>query len=269
VAYQTVKAQKSLKLRILPWISLATVILLWQFCVSPAGVNDWRIPGVLLARPYDVLLLAFEKMTDVNPDGATLQVHAWVSLQESLAAFILSLLIGIPLGLLMGWFGVVRGLFRPIFEMWRPIPPVAWIPLTIFWFGIGMEGKIFIILLGGMTPCIINSYMGVRMTNPVHIQMARTFGASDWKIFTSICVPSALPMVFGALQIALGNCWTTLVAAELLASDQGLGYLITAGRSLGRTDIVVLGMVSLGITGVIISQLIYRIEARLLAGIRR
>ena len=269
MAYQIVKAKKSLKLRILPWISLGTVILLWQFCVSPPGVSDWRIPGVLLARPYDVLLLGIEKMTDVNPDGATLMTHAWVSLQESVTAFVLSLLIGLPLGLLMGWFGVVRGLFRPIFEMWRPIPPVAWIPLTIFWFGIGMEGKVFIILLGGMTPCIINAYMGVRMTNPVHIQMARTFGASDWKIFTSICIPSALPMVFGALQIALGNCWTTLVAAELLASDQGLGYLITAGRSLGRTDIVVLGMISLGITGVIISQIIYRIEAKLLAGIRR
>ena len=269
MAYQIVKAKKSLKLRILPWISLISVILLWQFCVSPPGVSDWRIPSVLLARPYDVLMLGIEKLTNPNPDGATLLVHAWVSLQESVTAFLLSLAIGIPLGLLMGWFGVVRGLFRPVFEMWRPIPPVAWIPLTIFWFGIGMEGKIFIIWLGGMTPCIINAYMGVKMTNPVHIQMARTFGASDWKIFTSICIPSALPMVFGALQIALGNCWTTLVAAELLASDQGLGYLITAGRSIGRTDIVVLGMISLGITGVIIAQIIYRIEAKLLAGIRR
>lgn len=122
--------------------------------------------GVLLARPYDVLLLGIEKMTDVNPDGATLMTHAWVSLQESITAFVLSLLIGLPLGLLMGWFGVVRGLFRPIFEMWRPIPPVARIPLTIFWFGIGMEGKVFIILLGGMTPCIINAYMGVHADQP-------------------------------------------------------------------------------------------------------
>lgn len=269
MAYQVVKQKKSWKLRLLPWLSLGTVLLLWQVCVSPPGVSDWRIPGVLLARPWDVLMLGIDKMTNPNPDGAVLWRHAWVSLQESLTAFVLSLAVGIPLGLAMGWFGVVRGLFRPLFEMWRPIPPVAWIPLAIFWFGIGMEGKVFIIWLGGMTPCIVNAYMGVRMTNPVHIQMARTFGASDWKIFTSVCVPSALPMVFGALQIALGNCWTTLVAAELLASDQGLGYLITAGRSIGRTDIVVLGMISLGITGVIISQIIYRIEARLLVGIKR
>ena len=107
------------------------------------------------------------------------------------------------------------------------------------------------------------------MTNPVHIQMARTYGASDWQIFTSICVPSALPMVFGALQIALAYCWVTLVAAELRAADKGLGYLITIGRMLGRTDLVMVGMVSVGIAGAIIGFIIDKIESRLLAGIRR
>jgi len=116
---------------------------------------------------------------------------------------------------------------------------------------------------------VINAYTGVCMTNPVHIQMARTYGASDWQIFTSICVPSSLPMVFGALQIALAYCWTTLVAAELLASDAGLGYLISIGRLLGRTDIVVLGMVSVAMGGALLGIIIDRVEAKLLAGIRR
>jgi NitT/TauT family transport system permease protein len=169
----------------------------------------------------------------------------------------------------MGWFATVRGFARPLFELIRPIPPVAWIPLTIFWFGIGLGGKVFIIWVSGIVPCVINAFTGVRMSNPVLIQMARTYGASDWKIFRTICVPSAMPMIFGALQISLAYCWVTLVAAELLASNEGLGYLITIGRSLGRTDIVILGMVSVGLAGALVGLVLDKIEARLLAGIRR
>ncbi|OLN28294.1 ABC-type nitrate/sulfonate/bicarbonate transport system, permease component [Desulfovibrio sp. DV] len=269
MAFETVKVRKPLLLRLLPFLSVATFFLVWEFAVSPPGVSDWRIPSTLLTRPSDTLLLAIDKLTNVNPDGATLGTHAWVSMQEAFTGYILALLVGIPLGLLMGWFSAVRGLARPIFELVRPIPPIAWIPLTIFWFGIGLGGKVFIIWISGIVPCVINAYIGVGMTNPVHIQMARTFGASDWKIFTSICIPSALPMVFGALQIALAYCWVTLVGAELLASDQGLGFLITMGRNLGRTDIVILGMVSVGLAGAVIGCIIDRIESKLLAGIRR
>jgi NitT/TauT family transport system permease protein len=107
------------------------------------------------------------------------------------------------------------------------------------------------------------------MTNPTLIQMARTYGASDWQIFRWICVPSALPMVFGGLQIALALAWTTLVAAELIAANEGLGYLITMGRRLLRPDMIVLGMVMVGLTGWVIGNIIDRIERRLTAGLER
>ena len=107
------------------------------------------------------------------------------------------------------------------------------------------------------------------MTNPSLIQMARTYGASDWQIFVKLCIPSALPMVFGALQIALAYCWTNLVGAELLAADSGLGYLITMGGRLIRPDIVLLGMICVGLSGAIIGIIIDYIEKTLLAGIRR
>jgi len=269
MAYEEVRIKKPLRLRILPILSVSVFLLLWQLSVAPEGVEDWRIPNTLLAAPWDVLTLMIKKLTDVTPDGATIITHAWISMQEAFIGYILALAVGLPLGMAMGWFTTVRGLFRPIFEIIRPIPPVAWIPLTIFWFGIGLSGKVFIIWLSGIVPCVINAYTGVCMTNPVHIQMARTYGASDWQIFTSICVPSSLPMVFGALQIALAYCWTTLVAAELLASDAGLGYLISIGRLLGRTDIVVLGMVSVAMGGALLGIIIDRVEAKLLAGIRR
>lgn len=249
--------------------SLGSFLLLWQCAVAPQGVHDWRIPHTMLSPPTEVAALFIDKLTNTRPDGETLLTHAWVSMQEAFLGYVLALLVGISLGLAMGWFKTVRGLFRPLFELIRPIPPVAWIPLTVFWFGIGMAGKVFIIWMSGVVPCVINAYIGVSMTNPTYINMARTYGASNWQIFTRVCIPSALPMVFGALQIALVYCWITLVAAELLASDRGIGYMITTGRFLGRIDLVLVGMVSVGLTGAFISLLIDRVEARLLAGLRR
>jgi ABC-type nitrate/sulfonate/bicarbonate transport system permease component len=257
-------AKDSRILKYLPYLSVAGFFVFWQLLVDLDVV-----PNVFLATPTQVVSLFIDKLTNESPDGAVLLVHVWTSLQEALLGYILALVIGIPLGLLMGWFVMAEGLARPLFEMIRPIPPVAWIPLAIFWFGIGLSGKVFIIWASGIVPCVINSFVGVRMTNPTLVQMARTYGASDWQIFRQICIPSALPMVFGALQIALAASWTTLVAAELIAADTGLGFLITMGRRLLMPDMIVLGMLLVGLTGFIIGLIIDRIERKLLAGIRR
>ena len=264
MAYEEVTVKQPLLLTILPVLSLSAFFLGWQFLVS-SGI----VPDSLLASPTQVFATFIDKLSNPLPDGAVLATHTWTSVKEAFLGYSLSLLIGIPLGLAMGWFRVVEGLARPIFELIRPIPPIAWIPLTVFWFGIELGGKVFIIWIAGIVPCVINSYVGVRMTSPVLIQMARTYGANDWQIFTQLCIPSALPMVFGALQIALAYCWTNLVGAELLAADTGLGYLITMGGRLMRPDIVVLGMICLGISGAIIGMIIDHVEKRLLAGIRR
>lgn len=245
-------------------MSVTAFFIGWQLIVD-YGI----IPQTLLTSPGQVFALFVEKLTDLNPDGALLGEHIATSLQEILYGYVLALVVGIPLGLLMGWFYVAEGMCRPLFEAVRPIPPVAWIPLTIFWFGIGLSGKVFIIWLSGLVPCVINSMAGVKMTNPALIQMARTYGASRWQIFTKLCIPSALPMVFGALQISLAICCTNLVAAELLAADKGLGFLITMGRRLSRPDMVLLGMMLVGLVGFIIGVLIDKVEKRLLAGIRR
>ncbi|WP_461208588.1 ABC transporter permease [Desulfocurvus sp. DL9XJH121] len=263
-AYREIKIQTPLALKILPVVSVAGFFLAWELVVR-CGV----VPSTMLAPPSEVLALLRVKLWEVNPDGALLHQHAWVSIQEAFSGYFLALLVGLPLGLAMGWFNVAEGLARPIFEIVRPIPPVAWIPLTIFWFGIGLPGKVFIIWLGGLVPCVINAYVGVKMTNPTLIQMARTYGADDWQIFRKLCIPSALPMVFGALQIALACCWTNLVAAELLAADQGLGFMITMGRRLAMPEMVVLGMIMVGLTGAVIGVGIDMVERRLLAGIRR
>ena len=264
MAYQQVQVKTPLYLKILPIISIVLFFGFWEFVVQTNIV-----PSTMLAAPSKVVTFFIYKLTEPNPDGAVLSEHAWVSLKEAGTGYLLALLVGLPLGLLMGWFTTVRGIFRPIFELIRPIPPIAWIPLCIFWFGIGLWGKVFIIWIGGLVPCVINAWVGIKMTNPTLIQMARTYGASDWQIFTRICVPSALPMVFGALQIALVSCWTNLVGAELLAADQGLGYLISMGRRFAMPEMVVLGMVTVGLGGALIGVIIDYVEKRLLAGIRR
>ena len=170
---------------------------------------------------------------------------------------------------------MAEGLFRPIFELIRPIPPIAWIPLTVFWFGIGLTGKVFIIWIAGIVPCVINAYVGVRMTSPVLIQMARTYGANDWQIFTQLCIPSSLPkhparFTQPGTGLPLDNLRDdTPQGAELLAADSGLGFLITMGGRVARPDLIVLGMICVGVSGAIIGIIIDYIEKRLLAGIRR
>lgn len=251
-------------LKCFPYLSIIFFISFWQLIVS---INI--VPNTLLATPLQVVKLFIYKLSNANPDGAILITHVITSLSEALIGYICALIIGIPLGLAMGWFVLADGFARPIFELIRPIPPVAWIPLTIFWFGIGLCGKAFIIFLSALVPAVINSCVGVKMTNPTFIRMARTYGASDWTIFKTICIPSALPMVFGGLQVALAAAWTSLVAAELVAADTGLGFLITMGRRLLKPDMILLGMIMIGLTGVVIGYIIDKIEKRLVSGVRR
>ena len=251
-------------LKILPYLSLTSFFLGWELAVD-CGI----IPRELLASPAQVIKLLVVKITNPDPDGAVLLAHTWISLQEAFIGYILALVIGLPLGLGMAWFRIIERIARPVFEMMRPVPPVALIPLAIFWFGIGLPSKVFIIWVSGVVPCVINGYVGVKMTNPTLISMARTYGATDWGIFTKICIPSALPMVFGALQIGLAYSWISLVAAELVAANAGLGFLITMGRRLVMPDMVLLGMFMVALTGAILGMIIKRIENHLLAGIRR
>lgn len=248
-------------------VSILTITFFFGFW--EAIVRLGVVPPQLLAAPTQVVKLFFMKLTVESPDGALLIQHILISLQEALTGYILALAIGIPLGLAMGWFNTFDGLVRPIFELVRPVPSPAWIPLVIIWFGTGLTSKVFIIFIGALVPCVINSYSGVTQTNPTFIRMARTYGATNWEIFKNICVPSALPMVFGGLQVALAAAWTCLVAAELVGADAGLGFLIQMGRRLLMPDMIILGMVMVALTGVVITIIIAMIEKALVKGMRR
>ncbi|WP_211292897.1 ABC transporter permease [Neomoorella humiferrea] len=221
------------------------------------------ISKTLLASPTEVITTFWSKLSNRAPDGATLGTHFKTSLTLALTGYISAVVIGVPLGLLMGWYKKVDDIVKPIFEVIRPIPPIAWIPLAILWFGIGLPAKAFIIWLSAFVPSVINSYAGIKLTEPVLINVARTFGATNWETFLRIGVPSALPMVFTGLRLSLSSAWMTLVAAELLAATEGLGYMIQMGRTLSRPDVIIVGMLTIGFTGAIMAYVLERFEVKL------
>ncbi len=234
---------------------------IWQIAVTAGLANERLLPS-----PLQVFETIIEKFYQKEPDGNTMLVNICASLQVALSGFLLAVVIGIPLGLVMGWFRLAEAFFRPIFELVRPVPPIAWIPLVVVWFGIGLQAKALIIFFSAFVPCVINSYTGIQLTNRTYINVARTFGASETEIFRKVGIPSSLPMVFAGVRVALGNSWSTLVAAEMLAATAGLGYMIQQGRTLARPDLVIAGMVVIGAIGAVLSGILSYIEKRLIKG---
>lgn len=226
-------------------------LIIWEALVMLNLVDSRKLCGVL-----EVFKLFIVKLSDPNPDGAVLTVNIWSSLQVVLTGYLLAIVIGIPLGWLMGWYRGFDAFMRPIFEIIRPIPPVSWIPLTIVWMGVGLTSKAFIVFFSAFVPCLINSYTGIRQTKEVLVNVGRTFGASNFTCFWKVGIPSSMTMTFAGIKVAIGNAWATLVAAEMLAASSGLGFMILMGRSYGRVDLIILGIVVIGVIGVIISALI-------------
>lgn len=238
--------------------SIALFILVWEMLVV------FRIvPSHYLAKPEEILRLFAVKLTDPNPDGAVLGRNILSSLQVSAIGFVLAVCIGVPLGWLMGWYRTIGSIVTPIFEIIRPIPPVAWIPLMIVWVGVGLKAKVIIIFLSALIPCVINAGMGMKQTSQVLINVGKTCGASNFVLFYKVGIPSALTMTFTGVKVAIGNAWATLVAAEMLAASSGLGYMILQGRNFGRTDIIMLGVVLIGGIGTIIISLFSHVEGLL------
>lgn len=236
-------------------------VVLWQFL----AMNN-LIVGEYTPSPMEVLQAFQFKMNNVGPDGNLLITNIITSLQISMGGFALAVVIGIPLGLLMGWYRLLDRFVRPVFEIVRPIPAVSWIPLMIVWIGVGLEAKIVIIFLTAFIPCVLNSYTGIRQTRQALINVAKVYGASNFYTFLHVGIPSAVPMIFAGMRIALASSWSCLVAAEMLAASAGLGYMINMGRNFGRADVVVLGMVVIGLIGYIFTAIFSLIEKIVVRG---
>lgn len=237
-----------IKTIVLGVLGVAGFFAVWQILVS-AGI----ISTTYVATPEEVLLAVRAKFSDPRPDNGTLLTHIAASFQVAFSGFFLAILVGAPLGLLMGWYKPVEKFFRPLFEIIRPIPPISWIPISILFFGIGVASKAFIIFFSAFVPTLINSNTGILSTNQAHINVGKTCGASKSKMFFTIGIPSAMPMVFAGFKLSLGNAWSTLVAAEMLASKEGLGYMIIMSRTFSRLDLMIGGMLVIGVLGIFLS----------------
>jgi len=188
--------------------------------------------------------------------------HLVASLKREAWAFLFAAT-AIPLGIAMGWWRLVYNQVNPIMEILRPIPPLAWIPLSILWFGIGDAQNEFIIFLGMFFPILINTIVGVKNVDPNLVRAARSLGAPEYKVLSRIILKGSLPQIITGVRIGLGVGWMALVAAELVGANSGLGFLINDARSMLRTDTIVVGMLTIGIVWLAMDRLILRpIEQR-------
>jgi len=256
---QTAKMSKFLIISVL---SVCAGILAWWIVTDVLELFRSNV----LPSPVKVMQTFMKKWVETKPDGATLLQHLFASLKVALGGYLIGAAIGIPLGIFMAWNDKIDMLVRPVFDLVRTIPGVAWTSVMVTLVGIGYMSKALVIFISAMVAMVINSYSGIKQTKTVHLWVGQTFGASNWELLTKVAIPSALPMIFTGLDVALGSAWTTLVAAELLASTRGLGFMIQQARGIFRLDIVIVGMVVIAITGAILSTIIRKIGNKIVKG---
>ena len=236
------------------WLSVLSIVLfigIWYVaCDVLKLTKSSTLPG-----PVTVVRTFIAKLTSTAPDGATLFQHIGSSLQIAMSGWAMGVVIGTPLGIAI--------------DLIRPVPGLAWIPLMILLFGIGLTSKIVTVFLSAFVPCVLNSYTGIRQTKDVHLWVGQTFGASDFQMLMKIAVPTSLPLVMTGVRVALGASWTCIVAAEMLASTKGLGYMIQQARGIYRPDIIICGMITIGVIGALFSWLLTLVERKVIKGVKR
>ena len=222
------------------------------------------IPSYKLSSPVEIVL-GFKDLLIVGvPPGHLLHNHMLYSLYRVFLGYAIAALLAIPLGLLMGWSPGLLKMIRPLFELLRPIPPLAWIPIAILWFGIGIKSAAFIIFLGAFFPVLLNTISGALSVHPILIEAARTLHATEKDIFLKVLLPGAVPSIFVGMRIGIGIGWMTLVAAEFTGVKEGygLGYMIMTARDIQRPDEILAGMLIIGVIGLLIDIGLRATESR-------
>ena len=230
------------------------------------GLVLWELLAVWLNNPVvlppveDVVKVLLNPQLSILGTG-TLVENTLVSIKRVLSGFIIAGILGIPLGIFMGYFSTVMDLFDTVIELLRPIPPLAWVPLALAWFGIGETSMLFIIFIGAFFPILINTIAGVKGVPKILIETAQTLGAREKDILLKVIIPASSPSILTGLRIGVGIAWMCVVAAEMLpGSSAGLGYLIMYAYSLSRMDVVIASMIIIGIIGLILDRGLRYIE---------
>ena len=243
---------------LLSGFAILIVLILWTLATSVGSIS-----GVILPKPRDVwntFLNLCSNGYGTNKD--TLMVHMSASMRRLLIAFILSIVTAIPIGLLCGYFSHVSAIFSPFVEFYRPIPPLAYYTLLVLWLGITEGSKITLLFLAGFAPIFISCVSGVKRINKDYINASYMLGANKLQTFTGVIFPAAMPDIFTGIRTALGVEYTTLVAAEMVAARQGIGWMVLDASNWLKSDVVFVGVIIMGMTGIALNQIILIIEKR-------
>lgn len=244
----------TMRKRIYPVVLILAVICVWQLLSGLGILNPFILPS-----PVSITL----NFIGLLKDGRLI-ADAIASLRRVIIGFLISAITAIPLGLTLGMSWKLRELLEPIINFIRPIPPIAWIPLAILWFGIGNGPSYFITMIASFFPIFLNTLTGVENVSEEHRDVAKCFGADERMVLFQVIIPSSLPFLFSGMRIGLGMAWMAVVAAEMIAAFSGLGYLIIISQEMLRVERVVVGMMIIGLLGLILDQAVVRLKDRII-----
>jgi len=233
-------------------ISVAVGLLAWAaFSIS--------LPTVRFPSPQEFLAAA-RQIAFHGYAGGTLLIHTLHSMKLALMGFFAAIAVAVPLGIVMGLSRSLEAIFNPIVAFIRPIPPLAWIPVAIIWFGLGDGAKVFVIWFTAFVPTLINTYTGIRNVDPTLIAAARVHGAKGWRLIHEVILPGALPMIFVGLRVSLQASWMALVAAELVGAFFGLGRVLTIAAQDIYPAMIAVAMVAVALAGALMTKTLGLIE---------
>ncbi|MGO1973554.1 MAG: ABC transporter permease [Propionibacteriaceae bacterium] len=238
-----------------------TKLLMLNVISVVGGISIWwglALAGFQFPTPPEVIATGIKLW-----GSGLLQQDLLASLGRVLTGFLLGSALAIPVGFVMGWYAVARGLFEPWIQFFRTIPPLALLPLVLVLLGIGEVPKIFVIFLAAFLVCVISTYQGVVSVDRTLINAARVLGAKDGTIFVRVVVPASTPFILVGMRTGLGSSWATLVAAELLAAQAGLGYRMQQAQLYYDLATIFVGIVCIGILGLVMDRLLLLAESRL------
>ncbi len=234
-------------------LSILCFLMIWHWAAVTSKYSTYMPTPAHVFR--ELLRIAQERLA-----GKDLWGHLWASIHRVLIGFVIGAGIGVPLGLFMALNRYVNALVKPVFDLFKPMPPISWISLSILWFGIGEESKVFIIAIGALVPALINSFNGIRLVDPALYDAIRMLGANRWQQMIEVTLPAGFPALFAGLQISLSVAWSCVLAAELVSARSGMGFIIVLGMTMSNPAMIVSGMIVIALTAYLITLMLSKLE---------
>ncbi|WP_321993390.1 ABC transporter permease [Clostridium butyricum] len=230
------------------------ILIVWKIAALSGYIKPYTMP-----TPEKVI----ETTGEILRNGQ-LMSNILASVCRVLEGFVIALILALILGIGIGLSKKLEIFTEITFQILKPIPPIAWIPLAIIWFGIGESSKIFIIVLGAFFPILLNVIDGIKNIDPKYLELEKVYEVKKIKFIKGVILPGALPYIMTGIRVGLGNAWVCVVAAEMIAATKGVGYMLTDGRNLSRPDLVILGMLIIGIIGKIMDDILKKISKKII-----